>query len=554
MKTAKTISESALRQTDAADLRAAANVRANLSALRETQPWLVDQVGAVAPDVFWIFARDGSLTAMSSGERWWSGCSLPVRAAKFMFRKLDIGGPVACFLDPLHAAQARVALDLLQPRQAVIAIVPELRALSILLHCDDFAAEIGGHRLWLVTGADWPGQMHRLLTENPGLPTPMQFIRPILADPEPADRLIAPAQKVFVEINATRAERVRAIISGVRPRQSQLPRLCLIAPSMFRLWEGAGECLAHLFEVPAFRTRGIAACRFDSDDPVSASPLALAMAASKCDCVVAANVARADAPGLVREGVPWITWISSPRIPPAGAPQDCLILADGSWESNARRAGWGPAQVKTAGWPAKAVEGSNIPPTLAIIADTHPLDIPETVSSYSSHALLWEMIRDELGRDPFVLTDIEKFLGSRMLRLQIAEAGFNRALFIERLIIPAYQQGIARALAGGGIPMRLFGNGWGQLPDLGNMAEGPIERREKFERAIEEIGVLVHAWPWAHAHPIDAVGRPVIRAFGRRRQAFLSEARAVTGGSLPSTTPAGPVLSHDLILQLAGIS
>ncbi len=68
------------------------------------------------------------------------------------------------------------------------------------------------------------------------------------------------------------------------------------------------------------------------------------------------------------------------------------------------------------------------------------------------------MIEDELSKDPLALgDDPQKYLQSRMEQFNITEAGFDRNLFFERLIVPGYQQGICRLVARHGIPLALFG-------------------------------------------------------------------------------------------------
>src|SRR5687767_5348968 len=94
-----------------------------------------------------VFGRDGSLTAFDESGHWWSGCSLPVRAAGEVLKTLDVRGPVGCFLAPPHAAHVKVALEMLRPGQAVIAIVPEERDLRVMLQCWDFSADICRGRL-----------------------------------------------------------------------------------------------------------------------------------------------------------------------------------------------------------------------------------------------------------------------------------------------------------------------------------------------------------------------------------------------------------------------
>src|SRR5439155_18022135 len=82
--------------------------------------------------------------------------------------------------------------------------------------------------------------------------------------------------------------------------------------------------------------------RFDSDDPASSSPLALATAAARCGSVVAANVSRADAANLVAPETPWITWVTRPIIPPfvVAGPRDGIVVADPEWQPLAIASGW----------------------------------------------------------------------------------------------------------------------------------------------------------------------------------------------------------------------
>src|SRR5205807_9778189 len=117
------------------------------------------------------------------------------------------------FLSPLHAAQLRVALDRLERSQAIVAIIPDATTLWVVLHCEDFSQDIAAHRLWFAAGENWEAELERLFVDQPGLCTPSQFIRPILADPEAADRLIAPAQKIFSTEGSRRAEQIRQLAS-----------------------------------------------------------------------------------------------------------------------------------------------------------------------------------------------------------------------------------------------------------------------------------------------------------------------------------------------------
>src|SRR5438309_2092337 len=100
------------------------NFQANLLALQGRQPELAAAVAGDLPDVEWVLARDGVLTARM-GDAWWSGCSLPRRAAGSLLEKMDLKAMVTCFLSPTHAGQVRVTLDRLSGAQALIAVVAE---------------------------------------------------------------------------------------------------------------------------------------------------------------------------------------------------------------------------------------------------------------------------------------------------------------------------------------------------------------------------------------------------------------------------------------------
>ena len=84
-------------------------------------------------------------------ERWWAGCSVPRAAARAMLKRLGTGGVVSCFLSPHYAAHVEVALGMLRPEQAVIAITPDERSLRVMLQCEDFSEQFAAHRL----GGEW---------------------------------------------------------------------------------------------------------------------------------------------------------------------------------------------------------------------------------------------------------------------------------------------------------------------------------------------------------------------------------------------------------------
>ena len=162
------------RPSNPAEARGRDNLAANLSAFARTDntfdPSSAERLDGAGE---FLHARDGSLTHRTPAG-WAAGCSLPRRAARQQLRTMDVGGPVACFLDPPHAADLRAALDRLTAAHAVVAVVLDAAALPVLLSCEDFSADVAAHRLWVVAGADWAARLRALFDRHPGLPTPSQ--------------------------------------------------------------------------------------------------------------------------------------------------------------------------------------------------------------------------------------------------------------------------------------------------------------------------------------------------------------------------------------------
>jgi hypothetical protein len=533
--------------TDPASDLAVCNFTANLRAIEQCQPWLSAQAKGLPSNLTWLFGRDGSLTGMLDSLRWWAGCSVPLAAARFMLKTMEVRGTVGCFLNPLHAAQLRVALDLLHQRQAVLAIVPEDQTLAMLLHAEDFSADIRAGRLWFSAGPEWESQLRGILKDQPGLPTPVEFIRPLTANPEAVNALIEPAQRVFAEVSALRGEEMKALCAGWQPARRQASQLCLLCPSEFRLWDDAALALGAM----DFSSAGISVTKLDSDRPTSASPLALGSAAAHCDAILAANVFRSHLPGVIPQAMPWITWATTPRIGSAedAGPNDRLLLADPSWQSIALQLGWDETRLEVAGWPQPPL--SDQPARqLAVLADTPSLDVPKRLEEYSSQVLLWEWIRDELSRDPFLAVDnIDGYLDARRARFQIGDDGFDRSVFIDHLIMPAVQQGLARRLVRDRMPVKLFGHGWETIEGLADFHSGIISSREELTHIVSASAALVHLWPWQTGHALESMGRPIVRS--RHLHEFLSDARAALNGTLalpgrPSQTISPALVARSL--------
>jgi hypothetical protein len=515
------------------------NWRANVRALSLRQPGLIDAVRVVPGDVSeWVFARDGSLTAFDAAGAWWAGCSVPLLAARAMLKTLDTGGRVACFLAPTLASHLRVALDTLRPDQAVVSVNPEALALTVLLRCGDFSADIAAGRLWFAWGADWPAELSALFQTNPGLATPSQFVRLPTTRPEDVEQLIGGAQKVFAEQNASRSATVAALRDRPHRGPSTKRLLCVLAPSTFRLWEDAPAVLAETLQSAADGT-ALEIRRFDSDHPLASSPLAFGTAAAACDGVVAADTGRTDLPSVVSHAVPWVTWVTTPRIPaaPTEASADALVVADEACRDAAVRGGWPPERVRVAGWPrSETVERASETGErfLAIVADTRSLEPPEKLSEFSSHLLLWERIRADLGRDPFgVGNDASAYLDRAVAACDMGGERLDRGLFVDALIVPAYQQGLARVLLREGLPVRICGAGWESIAEFESVAQGEVSSRQALRQIAGLAAALVHVWPGGRTHPADALGRPVVRP-GVSQRAFLAAARKALAGAHPA--------------------
>jgi hypothetical protein len=539
-----------LQTTTLAYLQSAQTLAANLEALRRTQPHLCPYLAELPLNVEWVFARDRTLTALDEQGQWWSGCSLPTRAAAAILSRLDVRGAVGCFLAPAHSALVRVALDKLRPEQAIVAIVPQLQDLSLMLHCEDFSLNIGSGRLWFAAGPAWEHELRRLLDAQCGLATPTSFIRTPDASPDLIDPMIATAQRVFADVNACRARVIQGLLSqSVEARAS---RVCVVAPSRFRLWNDLGPALLGAFD----GQHDLRPLHFDCDDPCNSSPLALAKAVSQCGAIMTANTARSDLPGVVPQRLPWITWLTASRIPrpTPGAMNDHVIVADSLLRESALRAGWESGQVHVGTWPQVQTRtspaASTKPRTLALVADTLSLDTPSDLIEYSSHSLLWEAIRHELSADSFVVREAHAYLNDRIKQHQVGDDGFPRSRFVERLIVPAYEQGLARTLLRADVPLRLFGRGWEMLDEFKPHAGGPIDTREQFGAVIVESAGLVHAWPMAANHPIETTGMPVVRCTDGRAQSLLANARLAIEGRLPLPTPAFPPLGSELLKSI----
>jgi hypothetical protein len=477
---------------------------------------------------------------------------VPQAAAGQLLKTLNLQGVLACFVAPDQAAQLRVALDGSMGQQAILALVPEAAALTFMLCCDDFTEDLGARRLWFATGDRWADMLGELFQRHPGLPLPGQFIRTMVPPETLAEQLIGQAQAVFSAETGRRqalSNSARASWRGAEPDRP--PRLCVVSPGRFRLWEGAGRVLGEVAEGAFERVR-----RYDPDLPTSASPLGFALAAAEADVLLMADKARSDLTDLLPAGVRCVTWCTTAAISAAtgSMPHDRLLIADTAWKPAALRKGWLDGQITVAQWPSSlslpplpplpgAAASDAGPPaaTLAILADTVAVQA-EPEMDLSSHRLLWQAIAAELRQDPFALgEDPARYLHQRRERMNIDERGFDTARFLNALVIPAYQQSLARVLLEAGVPVKLHGAGWDRIGEFPAQAAGPLPSRQALLDAAAGASALVHVWPDRSAHEIDSLGRPVVRPPGRRRESFLRAAKSALTTPAPATPPPSPL-------------
>jgi hypothetical protein len=189
---------------------------------------------------------------------------------------------------------------------------------------------------------------------------------------------------------------------------------------------------------------------------------------------------------------------------------------------------------------------------LAIIADTQLIEIPDSIADLSSHKLLWDHIAAELRDDPLVLgEDVGGYLTQRAQMYEISADAVDRRRFVENLIVPAYQQGLARLLLKAGLPLRLTGLGWDAIDEFHSVTDGPARTWQDFEAAIAAATALVYVWPMRHAHPIDAIGKPVVHRTGRRTEALVAQARGAMKASSTLGAESSPTVGAVILKILS---
>jgi hypothetical protein len=539
------------RPRDETDELAEGNFSTNISALRKSQADLADRIEAVGVAMQFVRGRDDFLTARDEGG-WWTGCSIPLAVGRELLKTLELAGVVGCYIQPTHAGQLRACFERIAPGQAIIVVVPDLLTAAVMLRCDDFSAEVAAGRLFFAAGWDWASRLEQIFRDYPGLPLPQQFIRTALLEDEQLQRFAAEVQAVVATQTQRRSGRIAVLRWRSGRRATARWGWVVVAGSQFRLGDLTGPGLS-----AALAGEGVSV--LNPDDPRQASPLAVAEAAAGAEAIIVADVFRADMPDVLARQTAWITWVSGDRVAPpdAQAPRDGIILADAGMMATATAAGWDASRIEVGAWPDLVVPGraegrkNGRMKLLGLIADTFPLEVPARIKQFSSHALLWEMIAEELTANPLAVgTDPHEYLRGQMARLEVRDEGMDRRAFLERLILPAYQKGLAGLARRAGLPLALLGRGWSEIPELAPHAVGPIGSMEALAMALGDCGALIHPSPLPTAHPVQAMGLCVVQPAGSTAERFVQSARQALRSGSNARGAKSPILCRALVQKL----
>jgi hypothetical protein len=334
--------------------------------------------------------------------------------------------------------------------------------------------------------------------------------------------LISAAQAVFSDVAADRGQMLARVRQTWSTRAATKLKLCVVAPSRFRLWNDAGQILIDLLS-----STNCEIVRVDPDNPATSSPVALALAAAECDAVVTANITRADVPGATADQMPWITWLTDNRAAAASSNEKLLH----------------------ASWPTIELPAQK-PEFFAVIADTCSTAVPDDLVEFSSHVVLWEQIEHELLNEPLKLvSDVDTYLDHRARRLEIAPQTLDRKRFVHQLILPAYQQGLSRLLMKNSLPLKWHGRGWDRLPEFATGACGPVTSRQQLREILEAPIALVDVTPATIPHPVRSIAAPLLRPATSASES-LRQARIVLTGKLQPPLPSHPPLTAEMIRSL----
>jgi hypothetical protein len=487
------------------------NFEINKSALEAVWPRSVFCVPETLAELEWLYARDGSLSARHVDGQWLSQVSIPERAARKMLGKAIVNGSSAVMIAPTHAQQIRAMLDRMSKQQVLIVVIPGEYIAGTILACADFSADIRAQRLWLACGPDWPEEIHAILDTHEGIAPPSMMIRVPGLNAETVERVLKHCETMLARHSTT--HRTQLGLLQAKPRFPQRPpkKVCVVTGA-FKLWDDAAYLLGQ-----AAGRGPIESIVLDASTGTQTSALRLARTVDGCDAIVTANLSRTDLPQVVPENVPWITWMTTNRIPrpdPA-ASFDRLIVADASQRSLATDAGWDGARVVVGQEPIRCNTTSRAA-TPAIIADLPRMTMPRAVEEMSSQRLVWERVEHDITRNPFCIgSQPLEYIYNIAAEIGLGRTSFPIDTFRTELLVPCFMRSFAKLLASRGVKFAIYGRGWEAVEELASRSKGPLETDSALANALASSSILLDVWPGEPTHPARRAGKPMLRPWGR---------------------------------------
>ena len=497
---------------------ASRHFEANRIALEATCPAAALSLPDELPELEWLYARDGALTARHIDRQWFGDCSVPRRAAERLLAKLEIAGTSAVMLAPSHAQQIRVALDRSTERQAIVAVLPGEYDAGVVLACDDFAAAIRAGRLLVVVGPDWERQLDELLAERVGVAPATTMIRVPGINDAIVDRLLRPCETILNKHGQLHRHHLSLVHGTPRATGRKVERVAVVT-GHWHLWRDERSLLA-----AASRDSSIECATIDTARPDASSALSIARRADGCDALLIANVGRADLPTLVAPGVTWITLLTR-GLPPAPSGRDRLVLVDDSQRPAARAAGWSDERVDRLSRVAGAQRAGGRP---ALAFDLRPVVKPTAIAEMSSHGVVWDRVVSRLGDIGHIETrSPHAMIAGLGEAIGIPAGDLPIDLLRERAAIPTFAVALARRLRRAGVAFDLFGSGWEAVPEVLDCWRGAIADDAAFDAMRANAGALFDVWPADAAHASRRCGLPLIEAWGRADEQVARDARAI---------------------------
>lgn len=519
---------------------AARNYEANRIALEAACPAAAMALPDHLPEMEWLYARDGALTARHVDRQWFGDCSVPRRAAERLLAKFEINGTSAVMLAPSHAQQVRATLARATDRQAIVAVIPGEYDAGIIFACENFAAAIRSGRLLVVVGPDWNRQLDELLADRDGVAPATTMVRVPGINEAIVERMIKPCDTILSR-HAQLHKQHLTLIHGKPRNEKKIERVAVVTGG-WRLWrdertllEGAACASAEPVMIDIAR-------------PDTSSALSIARRAENCDALVMANVARADLPLLVPPTVPWVTLLTAgrPAAPSDLNKRDRLVLVDESQRAGAVAAGWPAERIDVLDRVA-AQPSTGGRPALAI--DLRPVVKPAAIAEMSSHGLVWDRILARLADVAHVETKPPLAMIAAVAEtVGVSPGDLPNDMLWELAAVPTFAVALARRLRQMHVPFDLYGSGWEAVPDVVDCWRGPIADAAAFESIRASASAFFNVWPGSASHASRRAGLPLIETWGRSDVEIAKDVRAV-----PKAAATVARLDLDAIIRRLGL-